>query len=200
MATVDVSGTTLSRLGSATTPKRMCSPTRTLRLGDARRHIDEYDTANCLHANPDYGRGIARAFCLDRKPAVNDRPRQPDRNFRKKRNTNVQYRQCPARADARAVGRSAQSPPRWRHRAARAGQAGAWERPWFHPPAIQELFDKVADMVEGYSDKIAEWTGARAARRTATPGRLHQCLNALRRFSTTPLPYRLGEGRAPALP
>jgi hypothetical protein len=168
MATVDASGATLSGPVSTTTSKPMCSPTRTLRLDDARRHIKERHTADRLRANPDYGRGVARAFGLDRKPAANDRRRQAGRNFRKKRNTNVQYRQRLARVDPLGVGRSAQSPPRWRHRAARAGQAGAWERPRFHPQAIQELFDKVADMVDGYSDKIAEWTGSRAARRGPT--------------------------------
>jgi hypothetical protein len=165
MATVDVRGTTLSRLVSATTSKPMFSPTRTRRPGDAQRHIKECGTANRRRANPDYGRRVARAFARDCKPAANDRPRQPDRNFRKKRNTNVQYRQGLAGADPLATGRSAQSPPRWRHRAARAGQAGPWERPRFHFRAIRELLDKVADMVEGYSDNIAEWAGTRAARR-----------------------------------
>ena len=70
MATVDVSGTTLAHLVSATTSKPMCSPTRTLRLGDARRHIKERHTANCRRADPDYGRGVARALGLDLKQAA----------------------------------------------------------------------------------------------------------------------------------
>jgi DNA-binding ferritin-like protein len=66
--------------------------------------------------------------------------------------------------------------------------------------AIHELFDKVADVVEEYSDKIAEWVRSLAAPRIAAPGRLHQCLDTSGRFSATPPPYRLGKGRDPALP
>jgi DNA-binding ferritin-like protein len=66
--------------------------------------------------------------------------------------------------------------------------------------AIHELFDKVADVVEGYSDKIAEWARSLAAPRIAAPGRVHQCLNTFGRFSATPPPCRLGKDRDPALP
>jgi DNA-binding ferritin-like protein len=66
--------------------------------------------------------------------------------------------------------------------------------------AIHELFDKVTDVVEGYSDKIAERARSLAAPRIAAPGRLHQRLNAFGRFSATPPPCRLGKDRDPALP
>lgn len=62
--------------------------------------------------------------------------------------------------------------------------------------AIHELFDKVSDVVEGYSDKIAEGARSPAARRMAAPG----CSNAFGRFNPTPPPCRLGTGRDPALP
>ena len=66
--------------------------------------------------------------------------------------------------------------------------------------AIRELLDKVSDVVEGYSDKIAEWARSSAARPMAAPRRLHRWLNAFGRFSPTPPPCRLGKGRDPALP
>jgi catalase len=34
-------------------------------MGDARRHIKERHVANCFRADPDYGRGVARALGLE---------------------------------------------------------------------------------------------------------------------------------------
>jgi hypothetical protein len=63
MATVDVSGTTLAHLISLSDNVEADELAETtLRLSDGRRHIKECHTANCLRANPDYGRGVARAF------------------------------------------------------------------------------------------------------------------------------------------
>ena len=43
-------------------------------MGDARRHIKERHVANCLRADPAYGKGVARALGLELKPAVGDPP------------------------------------------------------------------------------------------------------------------------------
>jgi hypothetical protein len=56
--------------------------------------------------------------------------------------------------------------------------------------AIHELFDKIAEVVEGYSDKIAERARTIAARRMAPPGRLEP-------FND--IPPRTGFGRVPIL-
>jgi hypothetical protein len=54
--------------------------------------------------------------------------------------------------------------------------------------AFDELFDKVADALREYSDKIAERAGTVAARRMAAPGRLEP-FNGI--------PPRTGFGRVP---
>jgi catalase len=50
--------------------QQMLFENRSRAMGDARQHIKERHIANCLRADPAYGKGVARALGLSVKRAA----------------------------------------------------------------------------------------------------------------------------------